>query len=77
MFDLALVGELKILAFGVDFYGRMSVVDEVFKLEFAGNLNFFNARAVNVGGFIDSNGNFEVRGKAEIDIHLGPLHLQP
>ena len=44
LFDLALDGELKILAFGVDFYGRMSVVDEVFKLEFDGNLNFFNNR---------------------------------
>src|SRR3989339_658936 len=75
LFDLSLDGELKILAFGVDFYGRMSVVDSVFKLEFEGNLNFFNALTVNVGGFIDSDGNFEVHGKAEIDIHLGPLHL--
>ena len=75
LFDLELRGAMKILAFNVDFRGRMSVVDEVFKLEFDGRLNFFNALKVDVGGYITSEGAFEIRGKAEIDIYLGPLHL--
>jgi hypothetical protein len=33
LFDLELRGALKILAFNVDFRGRMSVIDEVFKLD--------------------------------------------
>ena len=53
----------------------MSVIDSVFKLEFTGTLNFFNITTVEVGGFVDSLGNFEFRGKIEIDIYLGPLHL--
>ena len=75
LFDLELDGTLKVLAFDVDFHGRMSVVDSVFKLEFDGSLNFFNALQIEVGGYITSEGAFEIRGKAEINIYLGPLHL--
>ncbi|MDZ4123485.1 MAG: hypothetical protein U1E02_04800, partial [Hydrogenophaga sp.] len=74
-FDLAMDGTMYLLAFEVQFKGRMSVVNSVFKLEFDGSLNFFNALQVNVGGFVSSDGKFEFRGKAEINIYLGPLHL--
>ncbi|WP_295538365.1 calcium-binding protein, partial [uncultured Pseudacidovorax sp.] len=75
LFDMQLVGTIKLLTFNVDFKGGISVIDNVFKLSFDGSLNFFNALTIDVGGYVDSEGNFEIRGKAEIDIHLGPLHL--
>jgi hypothetical protein len=74
-FDLELIGKIDLFLFEVDFYGRMSVIDDVFKLEFAGSLNFFNITTVEMAGYVDSNGNFEFRGKIEIDIYMGPLHL--
>jgi hypothetical protein len=75
MFDLELRGVIDIFLFDVEFYGRMSVIDSVFKLEFEGKLNFFNITTVEIAGYVDSEGNFEFRGKIEIDIYMGPLHL--
>ncbi|WP_420226204.1 hypothetical protein [Pigmentiphaga litoralis] len=75
MFNMQLDGTIQLLSFKVQFDGGISIVDDVFKLEFNGHLNFFNALTVDVGGYADSEGNFEIRGKAEIDIRLGPLHL--
>jgi hypothetical protein len=67
IFDLELRGIIDLFLFKVDFYGRMSVVDSVFKLEFEGKLNFFNITTVEMAGYVDSLGNFEFKGKIEID----------
>ena len=36
---------------------------------------YLNALVIEVGGYVDSKGNFEFRGRTQIDIYLGPLHL--
>ena len=77
LFDLALNGSMKLLAFDVSFSGRMSIVNDVFKLEFDGSLNFFNALTINIGGFVSSDGQFSITGSATLDIHLGPLRGEP
>src|SRR3990167_2366519 len=76
LFDLTINGKMKVLAFNVSFSGRMSIVNEVFKLEFDGSLNFFNALTVDISGFVSSDGQFSITGIATLDIHLGPLHLE-
>ena len=37
--------------------------------------NFFNFAEVQVAGYVTSEGKFSIYGKIEIDIYLGPLHL--
>jgi hypothetical protein len=40
-----------------------------------GKLDFFGALKVDVGGYIDSQGHFDIRGNFGINIGLGPIHL--
>ncbi|MCX7257343.1 MAG: hypothetical protein NTZ64_11550, partial [Polaromonas sp.] len=76
LFKLALTnGNIHVLAFDIGFSGAMTLKDNVFKLEFNGHLDFFHALTVNVGGYIQSDGQFEITGSADISIYLGPLHL--
>jgi hypothetical protein len=74
-FKLTLDGAIHILAFDVSFHGGMSLIDDVFRLEFDGSLDFFGFVTVNVNGFIESDGDFSITGSAGLDFHLGPLHL--
>ncbi|MDP4842168.1 MAG: hypothetical protein NWR74_06260, partial [Burkholderiaceae bacterium] len=75
LFNMGLDGQLKVLAFNVDFSGNLSIVKNVFKLEFSGKLNFFNVLNVNVAGYLDSAGNFDLTGGVSVHIPLGPLKI--
>ncbi|MEO7578774.1 MAG: calcium-binding protein, partial [Massilia sp.] len=74
-FNLELDGKLHILAFDVDFHGGMSVVNDIFRLELDADLNFFNFLNVHIGGFIESDGDFEITGNVDLHVGMGPLQL--
>jgi hypothetical protein len=74
-FHMALDGVMHLIAFDIEFKGEVIVREDFFSLSFDGKLNFFNALVINIDGYIDSKGNFEFGGRAELDIYLGPLHL--
>ena len=77
VFKLALTdGKIHISAFDIDFSGAMTLTDDnVFRLDFSGNLNFFGALKIDVGGYIQSDGKFSITGHAGLDIDLVVLKL--
>ncbi|MCU1533316.1 MAG: hypothetical protein JWO49_2887, partial [Arthrobacter sp.] len=75
LFDLRLKGDITILAFKLAFEGGVSVVDDVFKLDFQTKLDFFSVFKVDIGGYISSNGDFEITGSSDLHVDMGIIEL--
>ena len=75
LFNLELDGAISILAFDVDFHGGVSVVNDVFRLEFDAGLDFFGVFDVDIGGYIQSDGDFQITGSAHLGLDMGIIEL--
>jgi len=75
-FAIDLEGEMKILAFDVGFKGGISIVNSVLelKIDYA-RLDFFGVLKVDISGYIRSDGNFSLTGRAEMTIDMVILKL--
>ena len=74
-FNLDLDGSLHVLAFDIDFHGGMRVQNDVFRLELNASLDFFGFTRIAIGGYIESDGDFEINGSVGIHVGMGPLSL--
>ncbi|MDP1580398.1 MAG: calcium-binding protein, partial [Candidatus Didemnitutus sp.] len=76
-FKVALSAKLKIWVFTV-----ASVSAEIlysnghFRFSFSGGVNFFNIFTINVSGYIQSNGHFEITGSSSFRLDFGPVYFE-
>ncbi|MEN9774726.1 MAG: hypothetical protein RL322_1796, partial [Pseudomonadota bacterium] len=77
LFRLELDGALKILALEAEFNGVVSIVDEVLELRInKATFDFFGFIAVDVSGYVRSDGNFLIQGKVDIEVDMVVLSLK-
>jgi hypothetical protein len=76
-FKLDLDGGIKILAFEVGFKGGMSLVDNVFEIRLdKAELDFFGVLKVNISGYLQSDGDFEIKGSVDLKVDMEILVLK-
>ncbi|MBT3784252.1 hypothetical protein HOF92_04690, partial [bacterium] len=75
-FKLSIDGALNIFTFEVEFAGSISIIDGIFELRVDNaSLDFFGFVKLGISGYIRSDGQFELTGKVDFDLNLGPLSL--
>ncbi|MBV5346868.1 hypothetical protein JZU46_01425, partial [bacterium] len=76
-FKLDMEGGIKILAFDIGFKGGMSLIDDVFEIRLdKAELDFFGVLKVNISGYLQSDGDFEIKGSVDLKVDMEILVLK-